>query len=495
MYVTNITTASYLKEGNMLWRNNGPGADGLTRFMDVSSEASAFDGGWGWGAKFLDYDNDGDLDLFSVNGFVSAGAGDYWYDLASWTVLDSDPADALNWPAMGDRSFSGYEPDRFWRNEGLESFREIGRELGVASERDGRGIAVLDHDADGDLDLFVANQGQAPHLYENRLVARVTGVVEGASQIREREGGAGFSGQSEAQLHFGLGKHGVVDLLEVRWPDGGLQYLENVPTDREITLRQDPRAYAGRARVAAAAPRPGRAARPGLRRSHAPDVDPVELERLLATLEAELRRDPGRRSVAYEYRRRCREHARSSRAVAFFGELAQQPQIAQAARLELALAHVDEIPSCGGLAAIVCKGTLARKSLDVLDAFIERDPRSWLGHYARGMNHLHWPRALRHSASAVADFSTCLDLQRTAGGPAGEPYYERIYVLLGDAHAKNGSFAEARRVWSEGKRCFSGSRPLAARLEIESEAALLAYVEQERSLEQVIDTDLSFVDR
>ena len=111
IYVTNITTAEYLQEGNMLWHNNGPDESGVPTLTDVSLETGTYDGGWGWGAKFFDPDNDGDLDIVAVNGFISAGAGNYWYDLASWTVLGQDPAEALNWPTIGERSFSGYEPE------------------------------------------------------------------------------------------------------------------------------------------------------------------------------------------------------------------------------------------------------------------------------------------------------------------------------------------------------------------------------------------------
>ena len=67
IYVTNITD-DYMREGNFLWKNNG----NLT-FTDVSRETGTYDTGWGWGAKFFDYDNDGWLDLYVTNGWVSAG--------------------------------------------------------------------------------------------------------------------------------------------------------------------------------------------------------------------------------------------------------------------------------------------------------------------------------------------------------------------------------------------------------------------------------------
>ncbi len=515
IYVTNITTAEYLKEGNMLWRNNGPDGSGLTRFMDISPESHTYNGGWGWGAKFFDYDNDGDLDLFSANGFISAGEGSYWYDLASWSVLGKDPADALNWPTIGDRSFSGYEPFRLWRNEGFESFTEVAAEAGVDSVRDGRGVVCFDYDNDGDLDLYVANQGQPPHLYQNRsapaahwlslrlhadpasgvtadaIGTRVTVVSGGVTRIRERDGGNGYAGQSDPRLHFGLGRQGRVDLVEVRWPDGGLQYLEDVPVDRFVDVVQDRSAYVGASRMVLDRPqrreRPREQAVPAL-----PAVDPAELERLLGTLETELSRDPSNHRAAKVYRERCTENGRHDRAIEFFEGLLRRNPGDRRTALELSVAYVDKIPTCGGLAAIVCKGTLARKSLDALAPVIAEDPDWWPARYGRGMNHLHWPRALRHTPDAIADFRHCLELQQRAGA-RHRPYFERTHVLLGDALAKDQDYAAARGVWRDGLALFPDSPALAERLALQGDHALLDLVEERRSLERPIDTDFSFL--
>lgn len=248
IYVTNITTVEYLREGNMLWRNQGDGT-----FTDVARPAEAFDGGWGWCGRFLDFDNDGDLDIFTVNGFVSAGEGDYWYDLASMaTTPDLDITDTRNWPAMGERTFSGYEPSRLFRNDGTVFF-EVAEREGIDDRLDGRGIAVADFDGDGWLDLYVANQDARPLLYRNRGLParrwigfdlRMTGGNTGAvgarvtvrsgdlTQIREVDGGSGFASQSSPILHFGLGERTQVDEATIRWPDGGVEVLQRPPIDR-----------------------------------------------------------------------------------------------------------------------------------------------------------------------------------------------------------------------------------------------------------------------
>src|SRR5438034_10372010 len=93
------TTLFRSREGNFLWHNNG----NLT-FSDVSRETGTSDTGWGWGAKFFDYDNDGWLDLYVANGWVSAGSDSYVPDIFQMIIKPGvDLADARNWPPMGNK--------------------------------------------------------------------------------------------------------------------------------------------------------------------------------------------------------------------------------------------------------------------------------------------------------------------------------------------------------------------------------------------------------
>jgi len=221
--------------GNRLYRNEGGRV-----FSDATDSAGVREGYWGWGTAFLDYDNDGDLDLVMTNGVEFPG-----------TEVEA---------AYND------DPMRFWENDGSGRMTEVSAEVGLTDTGSGKGLLVFDYDADGDLDLFVVNTGAAPRLYRNDggnrgdwlrvqllgaganrsgLGARVSVIArDGASpQVREVGTGSHFLGQSETTAHFGLGRHRGrggrhVAEVRVRWPSGQVQTFRHVRRNRTLVARE-----------------------------------------------------------------------------------------------------------------------------------------------------------------------------------------------------------------------------------------------------------------
>jgi hypothetical protein len=254
LYVTNITD-DYMREGNFLWHNNG----NLT-FTDVSRETGTSDTGWGWGAKFFDYDNDGWLDLYVMNGWVSAGKESYVPEIFSMIMRPRvDFADVRNWPPMGNKSLSGYEKKRLFHNEHGQIFKDEATRHGMDSTKDGRGVAVADFDNDGRLDVIAANADSEPILYRNVMPAGahwVDFLLEGTrsnragvgAQVRILAGGKkyfsfvnggnSFAGQSSRRVHFGLAKTESLESVEVRWPSGLTERFQHLGVDQLHNIRE-----------------------------------------------------------------------------------------------------------------------------------------------------------------------------------------------------------------------------------------------------------------
>ncbi|MBI4512679.1 MAG: CRTAC1 family protein [Gemmatimonadetes bacterium] len=260
IYVSNISEPGVLLQGNNLWVPD-PSADGL-RYRNLAGAMGVELGGWSYGAQFGDLNNDGHLDLFLVNGFVSAGRrASYWYDLS--LVVGGHRAiisDAKHWPAMDGRSLSGYERSRVWLNDGAGRFQDVAQVLGVTDLYDGRAVALVDLSNRGVLDIVVANQRGPLLLYRNRVPpenewigfelegtrsnrsaigTRVEVFWNGVRQVQEVSGGSGFAAQNQRRLHFGLGPNPKVEKAVIRWPSGALQTLA-APATRTVHRIREP---------------------------------------------------------------------------------------------------------------------------------------------------------------------------------------------------------------------------------------------------------------
>jgi hypothetical protein len=206
-------------------------------------------GGWSFGAQFGDLNNDGLLDLYVTNGFLSLDRKrSYWYDYSKVAAgNEAIISDAANWPSLQGRTLSGHQGKLVWLNNGDGGFAEVGRLAGVTDRLDGRAVAMADFRNNGMLDVVVANQ-RAPLLFyrnavtpENRWIqfdlegrasnrsaigAQVELFWDGKRQIQEVSGGSGFSSQNQRWLHFGVGRAPQTIRAEIRWPSGRKQVID-----------------------------------------------------------------------------------------------------------------------------------------------------------------------------------------------------------------------------------------------------------------------------
>jgi hypothetical protein len=159
---------------------------------------------------------------------------------------------------IGDNSWNGYEHDVLLRNDcDGKRFTDIAHVTGIDLDTDGRGVAYLDYDQDGALDLVVVNHRQPAVLLHNNygsrnhwlsvelqgtksnrqgIGARISYRAGGVKRIREVRAGGGFLSSSSVPLLLGLGAASQVDELTIRWPSGTTQALKDIPANRKIQV-------------------------------------------------------------------------------------------------------------------------------------------------------------------------------------------------------------------------------------------------------------------
>ena len=261
VYVSNISEEGVLVQGNNLWM---PAAPGATKFTNMASVMGVELGGWSFGAQFGDLNNDGFVDLYLVNGYVSGHPRTtYWYDFSEITGGNAGIiSDAKNWPTMSGRSLGGYQRKRLWLNSGDGRFEEVAQAVGATDTHDGRAVALADFGNRGVLDVIVANQAGPLMLYRNHvkpgrhwidfdlegagqsnrsaLGAQVRVRWSGQQQVQEVAAASGYSAQNQHRLHFGLGDAAKVDSVSIRWPSGREQVISSPAIDTLHHLRETP---------------------------------------------------------------------------------------------------------------------------------------------------------------------------------------------------------------------------------------------------------------
>ena len=262
VYVSNISEDGVLIQGNNLWvPQEGTSGDGL-RYENLARALGVEMGGWSWGMQFGDLNNDGTLDLYLTNGYVSADRNkSYWYDFSK--VAGGNSAiigDAKNWPAMEGRSLSGYQQKRVWVNDGAGKFNDVAQAVGATDTYDGRSVVFADLWNRGVLDVIVTNQRGPLLIYKNTVApdnqwvdfelegtasnrsalgAEVKLYWSGRQQVQTVSGGSGFCAENQRRLHFGLGKNPQIERAVIRWPSGKVETIEK-PLPGQVNKVKEP---------------------------------------------------------------------------------------------------------------------------------------------------------------------------------------------------------------------------------------------------------------
>ena len=181
-----------------------------------------------WGTIFFDYDNDGFLDLYVVRGFMT----------------DLMPIEKN-------------QPNVLFRNNGNSTFSDVSATSGIDDSGYGRGVAYGDFNNDGCLDIFVANIDQIGKLFlnncdgeNNYLIIKTVGtssnkdgigtkikvVTDSGTFTREVTSGGSHMSQNSLSVHFGLGESKHISLIQITWPSGNIQELENTTSNQIITV-------------------------------------------------------------------------------------------------------------------------------------------------------------------------------------------------------------------------------------------------------------------
>ena len=227
MFVTN-----FVEQGNTLYRNLGD--QGL--FSDVSWPSKLAQPSFplvGWGTSFFDMDNDTWLDIFVANGHV-------------YPQVDSIPGGARYKQSM-----------LLFRNNRDGTFEDVSTVLSAIPAASRRGAAFGDINNDGNVDIVIVNVGEPPSLLLNQgsngnhrvlfkligmksnksgIGARVTVMTATSTQFNEVRGGGSYLSQNDPRLHFGLGADSKISQIEIRWPNGKIETLRELPADFIYTI-------------------------------------------------------------------------------------------------------------------------------------------------------------------------------------------------------------------------------------------------------------------
>ena len=248
---------------NMLQLNTGAAPGEGDTFSDIGQLAGVWATDWSWSPLLADFNNDGLKDLYITNG--------YRRDVTNLDYLNYTVDSVMQIGGLNNTNFKTIDeylakiPTKPLRNymfqnkDGMQ-FQEVSKSWGLGEVSYSNGSAYADLDNDGDLDLLV-NQLDGPALVYRNLTSNrkdanwlqvtLTGSPENptgiGAKLRIRHNGLlqyqemtpirGFYSSSQPLFHFGLGGSTSIDKLEVQWPNGKVQALENLPANQRLTLK------------------------------------------------------------------------------------------------------------------------------------------------------------------------------------------------------------------------------------------------------------------
>ena len=193
-----------------------------------------------WAVEFIDYNNDGFLDLFVANGHLQE-------NISLFSESTYPQADLM------------FRNER--RQDGTYHFTDASAEVGLAQlpKRVSRGAAFGDYDNDGDIDIFLNNSNQPATLLRNEggnsnhwltiqpigtqgntsgIGTKIIVKADDLSFFKEVRSGASYLSQSDLRVHFGLGKNSEVDTLEIHWQSGLTERFANLKSDQILRIKE-----------------------------------------------------------------------------------------------------------------------------------------------------------------------------------------------------------------------------------------------------------------
>jgi len=226
---------SYQEQAALLFRNLGDGT-----FEDVTRTTGAASGtihNVTWGNCFVDFDNDGDRDIFVAVGHMQEYV-EKWDDRTSYL------AENVLLMNTGDGKF-------------INVSQESGN--GMKVKLSSRGAGFDDLDNDGDVDVVILNSRREPTILRNDsqskgnwvqvrlrgtksnrdgVGAHVRVITGELTLLDEVHSGHGYQGHYGMRLHFGLGSRKRIDRIEVRWLGGGVDVLKDIAVNQLLTITE-----------------------------------------------------------------------------------------------------------------------------------------------------------------------------------------------------------------------------------------------------------------